>query len=115
MMLWTTTAEARLDERKATGCALGSPNNPTISLQTGVVALNFVESGYNRMVSTADGRRGAATARATSGVGFARHPDNGPELRNIPSGLQWLRVAIERLFVHLQVGIRLTNSAPNIL
>jgi hypothetical protein len=34
-----------------------------------------------------------------------------PELRNIPSGLQWLRVAIERLFVHLQVGIRLTNSA----
>jgi uncharacterized protein YjiS (DUF1127 family) len=38
-----------------------------------------------------------------------------PELRNIPSGLQWLRVAIERLFVHLEVGIRLTNSAPNIL
>ena len=38
-----------------------------------------------------------------------------PELRNIPSGLQWLRVAIERLFVHLQVGIRLPNSTPNIL
>jgi hypothetical protein len=106
MMRWTTTAEARLDEGKATACALGSPSNPTIWLQTGVVALNFVErrpdetenhaqrarnprvwvytwralgliDAVARSPFPADGRRSAATTCATSGFRFARHPDSG--------------------------------------
>jgi len=46
------------------------------------------------------------------GFRFARHPAVVPELRNRPLRPQWLSVAIGRLFVRLQVGSGLTNSAP---
>jgi hypothetical protein len=154
MMRWTTTAEARLDEGKATACALGSPSNPTIWLQTGVVALNFVERRPDETENHAQRARnprvwvytwralGLIDAVARSPflravtTAWYRRPTGGEapqrrapppdfdlqdiltvvlERRNIPSGLRWLHVAIERLFVHLQVGIRLPNSTPNIL